>query len=476
MTEDDRPGAGDRPGPPEPNDPVGELAAAIRASGLVDPGSGGTVLVSGGPDSACLLAGLAAVAGPDRLTALHLNYGLRPESGEDEATAARLCELQGVELVVKRPADRPEGNVQAWAREQRYGQAERLRRERRGEWVAVGHSRSDRAETFLYRLAASPGARGLLGMRARRGRLIRPLLALGRPDLRRIAAAAGLPFVDDRSNLDRSFARVRIRSEVMPVLESINPAVERNIEQTRAELEQDDDLLDRLAAEQVGAHPEGIEAGALRAMDPALRRRALRSLAETGLGRPVPVPIRLADRVLRLALDPEGGRVDAGGGDSFLIESGRVTVEPGREVEAEPVRPVSLPLPGGVRSGGWELTATALEEPFAPRGPEVATLDLDALLAAAGESLTVRRWRPGDRIRPLGMTGRRTVQDLFTDARVPRGRRRRIPVVAAGDEIAWVPGVAVSESFRIGPRTRSAVLLTAEESPSSGGHPEPGSA
>lgn len=302
-----------------------ELAATVTASGLVGGDDRGLVLVSGGPDSACLAAGLAAVLGPDRLLALHLNYGLRPEAGEDQAVAAALCERVGLELVVER-AGRPSGNVQEWARDLRYGTAERICEERGLDWYAAGHSRSDLVETVLYRLAASPGTRPLLGMKPRRGSLIRPLLGLGRDDLRRIALAAGLPFTDDRSNTDPTFARVRIREEVVPPLRRVNPAVERNIERTVAELTEDEDLLVSLAAEAVAGH--AIDARKLESLHPALRRRSLRILAECELGRPVPVPAATASEVLRLALHPEGGRVDAGGGAFFTAKRGRIRVDP----------------------------------------------------------------------------------------------------------------------------------------------------
>ena len=101
----------------------------------------------------------------------------------------------------------------------------------------------------------------------------------------------------------------------------------------------------------------------------------------------------------------------------------------------------------------------------------MATLDLEALRAAGGAELTVRRWRPGDRIRPLGMSGRRRLQDVLTDAGVPRGRRRRLPVVLAGDEIAWIPGVAVAERFRLRPETAAAIRLTARPDPAPDGPP-----
>lgn len=318
MTRSDR-----RPG--RAASPREELAAAIEGSGLVGNTDRGVVLVSGGPDSACLAAGLAGLLGPEQLTALHLNYGLRPEADSDQEVAARLCGQLGLELVTAR-AGSPGGNLQEWARNLRYDQAADLKERKHADWIAVGHSRTDRVETILYRLAASPGTRPLLGMRARRDDLIRPLLTLGREDLRRIAKSLKLPFTDDRSNRDPTFARSRIRATVLPALREINPAAERNIERTHAELAEDEELLARMAAEAV---PGGeIQAGALDALPRPLRRRALRVLAERNLGRPVPVPTQIADEVLRLGLDPEGGRVDAGGGASFVAARGRITIEP----------------------------------------------------------------------------------------------------------------------------------------------------
>src|SRR5687767_6961524 len=106
-----------------------KLAEVVHQSGLVAPGSRGVAMVSGGADSAATLAGLTGLLGPEAVVALHLNYALRPDSGEDEETCRRLCDRLGVELVVERPT-LGEGNVQAEAREARYAAAERLRGER----------------------------------------------------------------------------------------------------------------------------------------------------------------------------------------------------------------------------------------------------------------------------------------------------------------------------------------------------------
>jgi tRNA(Ile)-lysidine synthase len=211
------------------------LAGVVRESGLVEPRSSGMVLVSGGADSACAAAALVEHCGRPNVHALHLNYSLRESSAADERACRALCAALRIDLRVERP-ELEGGNLQAAAREARYSAAERLRERIDADWVATGHTATDLAETMVYRLAASPGRRALLGLPARRGHLIRPLLALGRDDARRLAREAGLPFFDDPSNLDPRFARNRIRSEVLPVLKKLSPAAERNMAETRAEL------------------------------------------------------------------------------------------------------------------------------------------------------------------------------------------------------------------------------------------------
>src|SRR5215213_10954455 len=175
-----------------------DIEAHVREGGLLAPGRAVVVLVSGGPDSVCLLDLAVRIAGAPAVSALHVNYGLRDSAGEDEALCRALCGRLGVPLAVHRPR-RPEGNLQAWARDQRYAEAARLAAERDAD-VAAGHTATDQVETVLYRLAASPGRRALLGMRERDGRLVRPLLGLWRADTEAWCEHAGLPWREDPSN------------------------------------------------------------------------------------------------------------------------------------------------------------------------------------------------------------------------------------------------------------------------------------
>lgn len=434
------------------------LASAVAESGLAGPGSAGVALCSGGADSCALLAGLATALGPERVVALHLDYGLRPDSRDDAGAAAELCERLGVELVVERPKLAGPGNLQARAREARYEAAERLRAGRGLDWIATGHTRTDLAETVLYRLASSPGRRALLGLPARRGAVIRPLLGLERARVRELAAEAGLPFRDDPSNEGPEFARNRIRNEVLPVLREISPAAEATIAETRAELAEEGEALERLAADELersGAAAAGaISAEALAALDPALRRLALRALAERAAGGPVALGRQRAAEILRLAGEPEGGTVELGGGLEARAEHGHVRFALGPDEEPAEA---TLAVPGRCRFGRWELRAELREGPARPDGPEQAFLDP----AELPPELIVRSWRPGDRIRPLGLGGSKSLQDLFTDRGVPRSLRRALPVVSAGGRIAWVAGVAVSDELAVAPGSTRAAVLTA---------------
>src|SRR5919201_6340960 len=164
------------------------LVEAVRRGGLIDPISSGVVLVSGGPDSACAAAGLARAIGPAGVHALHVNYGLRESADRDERTCRDLCSRLRIDLHIERPG-KIGGNLQAGARDYRYSVAERLRVRAGGDWIATGHTRTDVAETLLYRLAVSPGSRALRGLRPRSGRVVRPVLELERAETRALATA-----------------------------------------------------------------------------------------------------------------------------------------------------------------------------------------------------------------------------------------------------------------------------------------------
>ncbi len=464
------PGPGDRHGDPDcrrrrpypgcvqSSPAIEALADAIEAGGLIDRRSSGVVLVSGGPDSACAAAAVVALCGPEAIAAIHVNYGLRDDSGDDERAARALCAKLRIDLHVERP-DLGRGNLQARAREARYAAAENLRRKLGYDWVATGHTRSDVAETFIYRLAVSPGTRPLLGLPPRTGSVVRPLHSISREETRAVAREAPLPFVDDPSNSSPRYARNRIRNEILPRLAEIGPEVERNIAATHAELHEEADLLADVVAEALAAAGAGgtaiaVEAGELASMSPGLRRLALRELAERAAGRRVVLNRSHAARIIAAASRPEAAEIEVGAGLSAFCEGGCVRFATGSDPEPKSVR---MTVPGVARFGEWELRAELRSGPVVPAGPGLATLDA----AAVGAEVEIRAWQSGDRIRPLGLGGSKSLQDLFTDSGVPRSVRSRIPVVTAAGRVAWVAGVAVSDEFRLLEESTEVAVITA---------------
>jgi len=302
----------------------GDVIERVRAGGLLAPGRAVLVLLSGGRDSVCLLDVAVRIAGAPHVRALHCNYGLRAEADGDEDHCAALCEALGVALHVHRPGA-PAGNLQAWARHERYEAARALAPD--GD-IAAGHTASDQVETVLYRLAASPGRRALLGMAARDGRLIRPLLGIGRDETAAHCEARGLAWREDASNAGAAFARGRVRHELLPALRSIHPAAEANVLRTLELLRDEAAVLDAAvdAALETAGDPPARDA--LRALPAPLRRLALQRLADraAGPGRAPAIGHRTAE-VLGLE---EGGALDVGGGLRAEIGGGALRFGPSR--------------------------------------------------------------------------------------------------------------------------------------------------
>jgi tRNA(Ile)-lysidine synthase len=300
-----------------------QLRAAVRATGLFARDRPLLAMLSGGRDSTCLLDVAVALLGSGAVFALHVNYGLRPEAGQEEQRCRELCERLGSELrVVRTEARQMEGagNLQAWARDVRYAEAERLASERDA-LIATGHTASDQVETILYRLAASPGRRALLGMPAAEGRLVRPLLGLSREQTAAYCAAVGLAFSDDASNEDERFARVRVRQGVVPALRAVHPAAEANVLRTAALLREETELLDSLVDAELG-RSAAVELVRLKEMPPALARMVVVRLAEQAAGTYVP---QAGERVGELLeLGRRGGRSElhVGGRAGAVIEDG----------------------------------------------------------------------------------------------------------------------------------------------------------
>jgi tRNA(Ile)-lysidine synthase len=410
------------------------------------------VMYSGGRDSTCLLHMCVTEAGPDGVCALHVNYGLRAAADGDEAACAELCVRLGVELRVERAGPPPAGNLQAWAREVRYTAARGLARERDAV-IAVGHTADDQVETILYRLISSPTRRAVLGMASDGGGIVRPLLGMTRAETTAYCERHDLSWRDDASNDSDAYVRNRIRNELLPLVRELHPAAEANLLTLAERLREEGAALDELVDVELAHGPGGrITLARLRELSPALARLVVQRLADDALGGVSPAAGvgRRAPEIAALS-DQGTAALDLGHGLRATSEYGVV------RISSERVKPTYSPYPAQscgrlAIPGAVGRVVCEIVEPV--REPGV--LDRDAL----ADELVVRTWRAGDRMRPLGLGGSKSLQDLFTARKVPRARRASLAVVESAGEIAWVEGVATSEQFKVTAATTRAVRLS----------------
>ncbi len=291
---------------------------AVREGGMLPAGTPLVAMLSGGRDSVCLLDLAVGLLDADRVTALHVNYGLRDDSDADERHCAALCERLGVRLEIERPR-RPEGpgNLQAWARDTRYA-------------AAAGLAADDQVETILYRLASSPSRRALLGMRPRDGKLVRPLLGFTRAQTTTYCEQRGLAWRDDPSNAEGAYARNRIRQGLARSLADVHPAAAQNVLRIAELLRDEAEVLDALVAAELdgsGDSPRNtIELERLAELPPALRRLVIQQLADRAAGRPVAGAARHAEEAAALRRTGTA-MLDLGGGVRAIAERGVLRAE-----------------------------------------------------------------------------------------------------------------------------------------------------
>ena len=447
---------------------VRRLAAALAAPGGPGAGEHLLVAVSGGPDSTALLAALAELASGRGLglTAAHVDHGLRGAEGAAEADAvAALATRLGVPFVRCAVTVSAGPDLEARARRARYQALARVAQEVGARRIVTGHTQDDQVETVLLRLVRGAGRRGLGAMRPVRGRLWRPLLAATRADVRRFLAERGLGFAVDRTNADLRHARNRVRRLLVPLLRAeFNPRLGPALAALAERLRDEDDFL---AAAAAGRARELVAGEHLRTAvakePPALARRIVRSWLERGARRGVGA-VHVA-RVLALSAGRARGAV-AIPGPARVVREGEVLVRrPGRAAtpssfafEIGPGRTVVHP------AGGWRVAFSAARARGAGEaraaGVAHALFDADALPGG----LVLRSPAPGDRVRLLA-GGTRKLQDVLVDAKVPRETRALLPVLAAGAEILWVPGLARGAGAPVGPATTRVVEAVFERDP-----------
>lgn len=398
------------------------------------------VALSGGADSVALLRVLLRLG--YACEAAHCNFHLRgEESVRDERFVRALAERLGVPLHVihfdtNAYAASHNVSVEMAARELRYDWFTKLRQECGAKVVAVAHHRDDSVETFLLNLVRGTGINGLQGIRPVNGDVVRPLLCVSRVEILDYLSSLGQDYVTDSTNLQDEFVRNKLRLNVIPMLEAINPSVSDTIAETARRL-----------SDVAQVYQEAIQAAKQRVMldgetidIPALCREPGAQNLLFELLYPLGFNAAQVNDVFR-ALHGESGRMFYSREWVLLIDRNRLIRRPSGEVEPQP-----------------ELCLERMEvnPPFSvPHNNKEAYVDAEKV---QGE-LTLRKWQSGDKFIPFGMKGFKSVRNYLRDKKFSRFEKERQWVVCDGDRIVWLVNERLDNRFRVTSETRFVINL-----------------
>ncbi len=437
------------------------VAATIARYHMLEPGQRVGIAVSGGVDSVCLFEVLCLLA-PRwdlHLAVLHLDHQLRgEESRRDAAFVAELASRKRLPFHTARVVLDSFDNLEQAAREARRTFFRSTMERERLERVALGHTRSDQAETVLFRFLRGSGTAGLAGIRpVSSDGFIRPLISLDRQEVESYMRSHGIAWREDSTNSSLRFARNRIRHELLPQLtRDWNPQLVSGLVHT-AECAFDEEAywegeIGRLAGLYLRAKPPAVllRADRLAALPRAVARRLVRRAIERAKGDLRALEFEHVEQVLQLAEHSSGsGRFQAPGLDIFRsfdwIRIAPPAANPFKDRNFE----IPLPIPGDVDLPG-ECIRLRLEA-FPPNSGYTGRMsDLD--WERVSGPLHLRNWRPGDQYQPRGSDRPEKLKTMFQQGRVPLWDRRHWPVIARDDDILW--------ARRFGPASHAAATAS----------------
>jgi len=439
--------------------------------GLLPRGANILVGVSGGPDSVALLVAVHALAShfDVHLHAAHLNHGFRgPEAADDAVFVQDLCSRLSIPCHVGY-VDVPGlitsigGSPQAVAREARFKFLHALCTALDCQAVALGHHLDDQAETVMLNIVRGSGVEGLSAMRPSGTglyglRIIRPLLGQKRSDIERFLETRRQMYRIDSSNLKDDYSRNFLRRRVMPLLQELNPKTAESISRLAHAAACDETYFSAEVAKVWPAATTGSVEGihisieALRRLDVAISSRLIRRAWQQDSSLELSYQHVMA--ILGLCGKQAGKRIALPGG-KFALRSG-CSIILMTQYSSEPYM-LGLPIPGvaviaGVGSVAAEPISDLDQETLRESNPYTAYCSSDV------QRLTVRTRLPGDRYWPLGAPGSKKLKVVMSEAQIPAPLRARWPLLCNGSDIVWVPGVRVSELYRVTEAIRSIKL------------------
>jgi tRNA(Ile)-lysidine synthase len=475
---------------------IAHISNVLKNYCRLDPDRPILVGVSGGPDSVCLLHIL--IQNGYALIIAHFNHGLRPEADEEAEFVRKLAVEWQIPFILGQKdvaafASEHGYSLEEGARMARYRFLSKEAAKRAAQAIAVAHTADDQVETVLMHLLRGTGTSGLRGMAFRtqmknwgqNTTIVRPLLSTWREEILDYLEAHRLPSRFDRSNLDVRYYRNRLRHELIPFLESYQPAIRQNVWRMAKILQADDEALEaQVQTAWAGCFIEKgrgyiiLNRNGLSAQNTSIQRRLVRK--SIGLLRPGlrDINFEAIERVLAFVQSPRAGKhIQLGAGISVSFEGGAIWIT-SQEADLPnatwpqipPGEAFQLTLPGSLAlSGGWILRGEIILEvgeafdseswPSAGADPYQAWMDADQIQSP----LLVRARVPGDRFHPLGLEAHSLkLSDFMINVKLPQRARQGWPLILSGDTIAWVPGLRLAYPFRVTPQTRRLVHLSLE--------------
>lgn len=411
------------------------------------------VTLSGGADSVALLRLLLRLG--YRCHAVHCNFHLRgEESDRDERFATELCRTFGVPCEVVHfdttaYAAEHKLSIEMAARELRYAEFERLRQAHGLDVIAVAHHQDDAVETLLLNLIRGAGINGLTGMKVKNGNVVRPLLCLTRDEVIDYLDHLGQPYVTDSTNLTDAYARNKVRLNLLPLMQQINPAAKDNIMQAALHLDEAATIYNKVIEETktrlVTTHAEGIDIEIAALLDTEVPQTHLFEIVHPyGFN-----SAQVAD-IFR-SLTAEAGRLFESADYTLLRDRTHLLLRRNNpEGDNYQLSILNSQLNEGLVQlpDGTQLIVTTIEPDATwsvPKRSDVLCLDL----ARINQPLTLRHPRQGDRFCPFGMKGSKLLSDFYTDLKLPHTEKAKQWVLCHGEEIVWAVGLRGSEKFRL---------------------------
>lgn len=434
----------------------------IRDNNLVSASDKVLLGVSGGVDS-MVMFNLFRKAGFN-VSAAHCNFSLREdESDGDEELVAYECEINSIKLHrirfdTESYAKEHKLSIQVAARNLRYSWFNKLCDEFGYAKIAIAHNRDDVAETLIFNLTRGTGLKGLSGIKAVNGNVIRPLLFASRDEVTRYAIQNSVSFRNDSSNASIKYARNRIRHKVIPELEQINPSAKKSIAETAKHVNEAWNLVDDYL---------------INLKDKLVKHDNNRTLFEIhGLSNEKYNKLFLFEELSSFGFSYEtleqvvssihgqSGKVFYSSThqilrdrDFFILTEKKDCVQSIVQISYDCTSiefPIRLSIRLNDNSDSFKI----------PSDSNIAVIDADKL----SFPLTLRPWQPGDRFMPFGMNKFKKVSDFLIDQKISLVEKDQIYVLLSNNEIVWVVGKRVDDRFKITPETKSIWQLTFNKS------------